>query len=108
SGMARRLRQGGRLILDLYHRGALAGLPGRQERQIGGIHVITTSQLHARRFRVDLSYSAGGSDAFEWEVFVPAEIQQLAATVGLQTRLVCARVDEMVVSSASEQSFQIL
>lgn len=105
-GLAACLVPGGRLVLDLYHRAAVAKTAGEDRRDAGGERVESRSRLTGRRFSVDLRYGAGGTDSFDWEVFEPEELLGLGAAVGLREVLVCADFDERVPASSGRTSFQ--
>ncbi len=109
AAMARRLRPGGRLLLDVYHRDALATLPTVANEYRRGREVRTTRTLEGRRFRVRLSYSdSDDRDEFEWQVFTPGELVTEAASVGLSSRVACAWFDEDIAPSTDHVRMQLL
>jgi len=106
AGMARCLRPGGRLVLDLYHRDALKTETARRE--VNGVVVESVTRLVDRRYAVALAYSTGGADTFDWEVFTPEEIAALGTAAGVRPVLTCADFNESATATPSRQSFQVV
>lgn len=75
--MARRLRPGGRLVLDLYNRAFFEPREGRERELAGG--VVERSDLVGGRRRVELRYPDGHLDVFEWHLYAPADLVALGA-----------------------------
>ena len=109
AAMTRRLRPGGRLLLDVYHRQALARLPTEEREIRRGREVRTIRTLEGDRYRVRLSYSdSGDRDEFEWRVFTPEELAAEGAACGLSPLLACAWFDVDIPASAEHVRMQLL
>ena len=65
AGMSARLRPGGRLILDVYHREYFEAHEGVRELERLGARVRATNTMRGRRFVAHLEYEGGGSDTFD-------------------------------------------
>jgi SAM-dependent methyltransferase len=94
--MAKLLAPGGRLILDVYNREFFQRNQGtRTFETAGGMRVTETKELTGRRLRVRLDYaSVAQVDQFDWEVFTPAELSDVARSMGLRRLLACSGFDE--------------
>lgn len=94
-GMSRRLRPGGRLLLDVYNRDAIpAGKRTTVEERAGRI-VETVRRLEGDRFRVSITYSGSpDQDEFDWMVYRPPEMERLLERCGLRPLRGCAWFDE--------------
>lgn len=109
AAMSRRLRPGGRLLLDIYNRDALARLPTEECEMRGGREVRTVRALDDDRYRVKLSYSGSEDrDAFDWYVFTPDTLAAKAAGCGLSPLFACAWFDADVPASAEHVRMQLL
>jgi SAM-dependent methyltransferase len=75
--MTSKLRDGGRLVLDLYNREFFESHEGVRELVPG---VVETKWVDDRRLHVRLDYGDGSGDELEWELFTPTEIR---SSVGL-------------------------
>src|SRR5439155_22236394 len=64
--MSTRLRPGGRLVLDVYHRGFFEARQGVRTFQSNGIEVTETKRMTGDRLHVSLEYATGERDEFEW------------------------------------------
>lgn len=107
--MSRRLRSGGRVLLDVYHRQALAALPEHEEAARGGTTVTTDRRVDGDRYRVVIGYSGSDDqDRFDWQVFAPAELRELGEDVGLRHLLTCAWFDASVPPSPEHVRMQAL
>ena len=90
-----RLRPGGRLLLDLYHRDFFERRQGSQEQPIGDITVRTTRRMEGHRLSVDVDYGPGRPpDRFEWQLYTPEELRALGEAQGLALVVACAGFDE--------------
>jgi SAM-dependent methyltransferase len=78
---ARRLRPGGRLVLDLQNRDFFEPRdPTERELRPG---TVERSWLENGRRHVELDYGDGVLDVFEWQLYAPEELEALAARHGL-------------------------
>lgn len=104
-GMADRLRSGGKLVLDVYNPDFVETRQGLFERG----PVAETKSIHDGRLRVELSYHGGPvEDVFEWELYRPEQLHDLAASCGLESVLVCSGFDETVQPSPDVPRMQLV
>ncbi len=108
AAMAGCLRPGGRLVLDLYHREYLATRPMASRRVVAGVSVESRAHLTGNRYAVELAYSSGGHDRFDWEVFTPPEMRAVALAAGLKPLLMVSEFSERIVPGPRLQSFQVV
>ncbi|MBI3914430.1 MAG: class I SAM-dependent methyltransferase [Chloroflexi bacterium] len=106
--IACKLNPRGRFILDIYHRDFFATHQGTRDNGRGGARVVETKTMRDNRLLVKLEYAGGAHDAFEWQLYTPDEICNLAASVGLKTMLVCSEYAESVPASADKPRMQIV
>lgn len=81
ASFARRLRPGGRLVLDLFNRKFFEGRDGERELRPG---IVERSWLDGDRRHCEIDYGDGQVDAFEWQLYTPQELEQLAARSALR------------------------
>lgn len=81
ASFARRLRPGGRLVLDLYNRTFFEGRDGERELRPG---IVERSWLRDGRRRCEIDYGGGEADVFEWQLYTAPELEELAARYGLR------------------------
>ena len=93
-GMSERLRLGGRLILDIYHREFFETREGTEVLERLGTKVRATNTMKGNRLTAHLDYESGGSDTFDWQLYTPGETVALAAACGLRLLLACTWFDE--------------
>lgn len=75
-----RLRRGGRLVLDVYNREFFASREGERELRPG---IVERSTMRGARRRCEVDYGDGAVDVFEWQLYTPEELEELAARHGL-------------------------
>jgi SAM-dependent methyltransferase len=99
--VARALRPGGRLLLDIYHRGffeRVASSPVRRIIERPGVRIVEDRWLVGARLRARLGYETegerGGADEFDWQLYTPEQFTDEAAAAGLDCRLACCWFDE--------------
>jgi SAM-dependent methyltransferase len=88
------VRPHGRLILDIYHRTFFEEHLGERslEHSTGPIHERRT--MHGDRLTVELSFEGlGRGDRFEWQLFTPDDLAELAGRSGWDVRLACSDFD---------------
>ncbi|WP_102127111.1 class I SAM-dependent methyltransferase [Deinococcus planocerae] len=108
-GLHGRLRPGGRLILDVYHRDFFEAHQGEGHFTRGGLAVAEHKRMAGGRLRVELDY--GGEqegDAFDWQLYTPGELEELARSVGLTCLLACTGFDERQPASAASPRMQLV
>lgn len=110
--MQRVLRPAGRIVLDLYHRDFHASREGVREMERGATHIIETRRMDGQRLHVQLKYRSHGSeevsDEFEWQLYRPTDLAELALSIGLTTHVVCANFDESRGPSENEPRMQLV
>ena len=108
-GLRDRLRAGGRLLLDVYNRRALPGLPAFEVGERNGREYRTTRVIAGDRFRVRIEYSDSGVvDRLEWQVFSPSEIVALGEAIDLRHVLTCAWFDPATPPARNHVRMQVL
>lgn len=107
--ISQKLRQGGRFILDIYHRDYFAQNQGIRHYTRMGVSIAASNRMAGNRLIVHLEYSDGSpGDNFEWQLFTPEEICQAAAEVGLHTCLVCTEYNEQEPASPAKPRMQLV
>jgi len=106
--IASRAKRGGRVIMDIYNRDALARFPLHESSERGGLIVETRRVWSGKRLAVSLRYSNGHTDDFEWRLYTPGEFTQLAAECGLRVLTSCAWNDERVPPSPEHARMQFV
>lgn len=115
-GFARVLRPGGRLVVDLYHRGAQRALPSEREMEREGCRVRERRRWIGTRLEVELRYDPvddgparpAGADRFSWEVYEPGELTALAARAGFRLELACAAFTEAIPAGPDHPRMQLV
>lgn len=102
------LRPGGRLMLDLFHRGYFDQNQGRVSPTRDPRCVAITNTMHGTRLRSDIEYADGSRETMDFELFTPDEIQGRASPFGLDLIEVCCWWDSRRPPSAEEQRFQAM
>ncbi len=80
ASFARRVRPGGRVVIDVQNRGFFEGRDGERELRPG---IIERSRLAGGRRLCELRYAGGTVDVFDWQLYTPEELAELAAAHGL-------------------------
>ena len=91
--LAAGLREGGRVILDLWNHEFFAAHQGERELETASGVVRESKRLNGDRLRVQLDYPDGAHEEFEWQLFPPAQMIALAQSVGLGLMLSCTDFD---------------
>ncbi|MEY2558945.1 MAG: hypothetical protein QOE34_2370 [Verrucomicrobiota bacterium] len=94
--LATSVRDGGRVILDLWSLEFFATHQGEREFELPQGMVRETKRVENGRLFVHLDYPDGSQDKFEWQLFTPAEINALADSVGLDLIATCTDFDMAV------------
>ena len=102
------LTPGGRLILDIYHRGFFETRQENRPLDRGGMKVTETKRVRDGRLRVELRYEQGPADEFEWELFTPDDLANRALNCGLRMLSAVADFDEASPASADVPRMQIV
>ena len=106
--LAAGVREGGRVILDLWNPDFFAAHQGERELQgLGGI-AGETKRVEGDRLFVQLDYPNGGQDRFEWQLFSPKQMDSMAQSAGLRQLLACTDFDNATPPSPSNPRIQFL
>ena len=93
--MSSKLNPKGRLILDIYNRGFFEKHQGERKYEKTGMNISETKIVSDNRLSVELDYgSEKGLDRFDWRLYTPTEIKEMAEEVGLVVIVVCTDFDE--------------
>lgn len=104
---AKLVRPGGGLILDLYHRSFFEAHQGKQWVEHSSGRVRETKTMEGDRLVVELTYEGlGRGDRFDWQLFTPEELEQVASRCGWQLQLACAGFDPKRAPSAQQPRVQ--
>lgn len=94
-GMSERLRDGGRLVLDVYHRGFFESRQGERAFDREGVRGIERKWMKGERLTVRIEYAGRDEvDVFTWRVFTPEELTSFAGRFGLVPLVTCSEFDE--------------
>lgn len=103
-----KLRPGGRLILDVYHREAFERHQGRRTFERGGMQITEQKRMEGRRLHVDLEYGEGAGDSFDWRLYTPDELNALAGVGDFTPLLACTGFDEAQPASPGAPRMQLV
>ena len=102
------VRQGGRLILDLWNPEFFAGHQGQRDFDLADGIVRETKRIEGGRLFVHLAYPGGDHDDFEWQLFTPSEMLSLADTIGLALIVCCTDFDSTIGPCPSKPRIQFV
>jgi SAM-dependent methyltransferase len=102
------LREGGRLILDLWNHEFFAAHQGERELKTARGVVQESKRLDGDRLYVHLDYPDGAHEEFEWQLFTPAQMISLAQSVGLGLMLSCTDFDTTIAPSPAKPRIQFV
>ena len=109
ANVANRLQPGGRFVLDVYHRDFFITRQGTERPSRGGDGISQTRTMHGPRLVVELRYpDTDDTDRFDWHLYTPIELEDLAAGCGLATVLACADWDEAIDPSPTKGRMQFV
>lgn len=103
-----KLRPGGRVVMDLYNRDHMLRLPAEEPAVRHGVQIDTRRSWLGNRLRVQVAYSSGGADEFEWRLYTPVEFTELCQKVGLHVIHSCAWFVETLPPSADHARMQFV
>jgi SAM-dependent methyltransferase len=105
----RKLGPRGRLILDIYHRDFFERNQGVRSYERDGLAVVETKQMKGDRLSVRLDYAPGGrTDAFEWQLYTPEQIESLCVDCGFVLLAICSGFDEATAASPDSPRMQLV
>jgi SAM-dependent methyltransferase len=102
------VRKGGRIILDLWNPEFFAAHQGERELETPRGVVREDKRLAGNRLFVQLDYPGGGHEQFEWQLFTPQQMRQLAESVGLALLVSCTDFDMASVPSPTTSRIQFV
>ncbi len=109
ANIAGRLPVGGRFVLDVYNRDYFVTRQGTERASRGGDGISQTRTMYGPRLVVELRYpDTHDTDTFDWHLYTPAELDDLAATCGLATVLACADWNEAVTPTPTRGRMQFV
>jgi SAM-dependent methyltransferase len=106
--LAASVREGGRIILDLWNQEFFAARQGERELKMPGGVVRESKWIAGDRLFVHLDYPDGDHEQFEWQLFSPAKMISLAQSVGLALLLSCTDFDATSPTSPAKPRIQFL
>jgi SAM-dependent methyltransferase len=106
--LAAGVREGGRVILDLWNAEFFVAHQGRYEFTTPGGIVQETKRVDGDRLFVHLDYPDGGEDNFEWQLFSPERMSSMAESVALRQLLACTDFDEAIRPSPTNPRIQFV
>jgi SAM-dependent methyltransferase len=101
------LRPGGRLLLDLFHRGYFERNQGRISPTRDPRCVSITNDMNGSRLASRIEYANGAEETMDFELFTPGEIIDRARVVGFEAIELCCWWDAERRPSVEVQRFQI-
>jgi SAM-dependent methyltransferase len=102
------LREGGRVILDLWNHEFFAAHQGERELKTARGVVQESKRLNGDRLCVQLDYPDGAHEEFEWQLFSPTQMTSLAESVGLRLMLSCTDFDATIRPSPAKPRIQFV
>jgi SAM-dependent methyltransferase len=106
--LAAGVREGGRVILDLWSAEFFVAHQGEYEFKTPGGVVRETKRVEKDRLFVNIDYPNGGEDKFEWQLFSLAQMTSMAESVGLRQSLACTDFSETTPPSPTNPRIQFL
>jgi SAM-dependent methyltransferase len=107
--ISNKLRPGGRLVLDIYHRGFFERNQGTRRFERDGRTIGETKHLDDDRLIVTLDYGPDlPIDSYAWQLFSPNAIAELARQHGFALLLACAGFDPGTPAAAEVARMQLV
>jgi SAM-dependent methyltransferase len=107
--ISRKLRPGGRLVLDIYHRGFFERNQGTRNFERDGRAISEIKRMDGDRLTVTPDYGPDREpDRFEWQLFSPDAIADLARQHGFELLLACAGFDPATPASIEVPRMQLV
>jgi Predicted RNA methylase len=106
--LAAGLRQGGRVIVDLWNPNFFRTRQGKRYLKTTAGEVMENKQVRGNRLLVELQYPDGGRDQFEWQLFSPNEMMRLAESLDLTMLASCSDYDCASIVSGGKPRTQFL
>lgn len=106
--LASGIRKRGRIVLDLWNPEFFATYQGERDLETSRGIVHERKHVDGGRLFVHLNYSDHSHDQFVWQLFTPAQMKQLADSVGLVLLISCSGFDMMTLPSPTNPRIQFL
>jgi SAM-dependent methyltransferase len=106
--LASDLRKAGRVILDLWNPEFFAAHQGECELRTARGNVREIKRIESDRLFVQLNYPNGSREKFEWQLYNPKQMEQLAKSAGLRLLTACSGFDSEKSPSGLDPRFQLV
>jgi SAM-dependent methyltransferase len=106
--LARGVRKGGRVILDLWNPEFFKAHQGDRELETSRGVVRENKRVDDDRLFVQLAYPDGAHEQFEWQLFTPEQMEQLAKSLGLTLLVSCTEFDTTALPSPGNPRIQFV
>jgi SAM-dependent methyltransferase len=106
--LAESLRPGGRMILDLWNPEFFEQRRDERDLQTPAGIVRESKCVEENRLIVDLLYSDGPAEKFEWQMFSPHEMKTLAESIGLEFQIAWTGFDAATKPTADNPRIQFV
>ena len=102
------VRKRGRVILDLWNPEFFAKHQGKRELNSPRGAVRETKRIEDDRLLVELKYPDGAREKFEWQLFSPRQMEDVAEAAGLTVVIACSGFDPKNLPSPSDPRIQFV
>lgn len=102
------VRKPGRVILDIWNPEFFAVHQGKRELNTPRGVVRETKRVNGGRLFVELEYPGGNHEQFEWELFTPEQMEELAKDAGLNLLIACSGFDSNNLPSPGDPRIQFV
>jgi SAM-dependent methyltransferase len=102
------VRRRGRVILDLWNPEFFKAHQGQRALKVSKGVVRENKRVTDDRLVVWLDYPEGAREQFEWQLFTPEQMEQLARSVGLGLLVSCTDFDLTTLPSPADPRIQFL
>jgi SAM-dependent methyltransferase len=102
------VRKRGRIILDLWNPEFFAAHQGDRQLETAKGLVRENKRVDDDRLFVQLDYPDGAREQFEWQLFTPPQMEQLASSAGLALLVSCTDFDMKMVPSPANPRIQFV
>ncbi len=102
------IRKRGRLILDLWNPEFFKANQGERKLETSRGTVSESKRVDDDRLFVQLDYPDGAGEQFEWQMFTPVQMEQLANSMGLDLLVSCTEFDMKTLPSPANPRIQFL
>jgi SAM-dependent methyltransferase len=106
--LASGIRKHGRIILDLWNPEFFVAHQGERDLQTSRGIVRERKRVNDGRLFVQLEYPDRSHEQFEWQLFTPAQMKELADSVGLVLLISCTDFNMMTLPSPTNPRIQFL